>query len=158
MTLSSTSSCLPFLSSGISHMPTPCPVSTMLTWSRHNREASTTESPNPVLPNLSPGPQETQGFDCHHLSHRGRSLVVKDWAMGSWIIPAPVPKPQVLCQRVTAWIALEGQRNLQRGIWENPAPSAEAAEPPVGIVSTFLFPESAMPAEAAKWETWGTLN
>lgn len=83
------------------------------------------------------------------------------WVPGSSCYhPCSSPKvsAQALIQGITAYVVPKEEKYFQRGICENPAPSVEGAEHPAGIVSAFLFPESAMPAEAAKWETWGTLN
>lgn len=75
-------------------------------------------------------------------------------------LPAPVPKAQLKS-------CVKGLQLAQ--LWKTRKTSKEECgrillpllrhpEPPARVVSAFLFPESAKPAEAAKWETWGTLN
>lgn len=109
---------------------------------------------------LSPSPWETQDFDCHLLPDRGRSRIVGDegcHALCSWIIPlstpAPVPKPQHKS-------CVKGLKHAQ--FCQTRKTSKEECGrillPLQGwfLLSYFLSQRS--PAEAAKWETWGTLN
>lgn len=118
---------------------------------------------------LTPGSCETPGFDCHLLSHRGRSWIVGG-GMDTMLcvpglsryhpLPAPVPKAQLKScvkelQLAQSW---KSRKTSKEECGRILLPPLRHPEPPAGVVSAFLFPESAKPAEAAKWETWGTLN
>lgn len=101
---------------------------------------------------LSPTPWDTQDFDCHLLPDRGRSRIVGDERVPCSVFldypiinPCSCPKAptQVLCQRIKACTVLPDQKDFQRGMWENPAHSA-------GVVSAFLFPESAKPSRGCQ--------
>lgn len=149
-----------------------CWVYTVFTWNRHAGQAPPPPSHIPRSGSahfLSPGSWETPGFDGHLLSHRGRSRIMENGGSTHAVCfcIAPLSPPPCSCPKGPAQVCVKGLQLAQS--WKSRRTSKEECgrillpplkhpKPPSGVVSAFLFPESAKPAEAAKWETQGTLN
>lgn len=149
-------------------MPPPCWVYTVLTLSRpagkllpHEPHLQVQFCPlfipkplgNPRL-RLSSSLPQRQKPDCGEV---GDAMLFPDHPNH----PCSCPKApaRALCQSITGCTAFWKTRKTSREeCGRILLPLQRHLEPSVEVVSAFLFPESAKPAEAAKWETWGTLN